>query len=137
MESDSISLRPLGRSGFGPTPSQFPSPILGQDREKDVLAGSVSPKPDRFVPPHLRPGFVRREDKFGSAPGPNLIGVRSREYGNRHGPHHGSPGQYGEDGRPKSGGGNERLRRGSGGGEPDLVEMSRPGSGGNRPNSFG
>lgn len=121
--SDQISLRPLGRTGYG---SESFSPVVGQqDREKEV--GSVvagSPKPGKFVPPHLRPGFVAKEER----PGPDAI--RTRESGQKHS---GSPGRYGEDGRPKSGG-YERLRRG---GEPDHGLMSRPRSSGNRPSSSG
>ena len=77
---------------------------------------SPSPKTDRFVPPHLRPGFVGREER----PGPEVF--QGREQGQKH---FGSPGRYGEDGRPKSGG-YEKIRRG---GESDL---DRPRSSGNR-----
>lgn len=86
------------------------------------------------MPPHLRPGFVGREEKLGPEV-QKQTGFRPREFGNRQG-QYGSPGRYGEDGRPKSGGGYERMRR-DGGGESDLVEVSRPSSGGNRPNSSG
>ncbi|KAJ8532136.1 hypothetical protein K7X08_012059 [Anisodus acutangulus] len=81
-ESDSISLRPQGRtgSGSGPlssSPVNPPSPLQ-----------SPLPKSNRFVPPHLRPGFVGREDK----PVPDVrarpeVGIGS------------SPNQYGENDR--------------------------------------
>jgi len=111
---DPISLRPLGRTGSGPTLT--PSPLTLPKPDKDY-SPSPSPKSGRFVPPHLRPGFVGRKEK----PGPQQ-GVRSREYG--------------ENGRPKSGGGYERVVM-RGAGEKDLLEMSRPGSSGNRPSSSG
>ncbi|XP_021290906.1 uncharacterized protein LOC110421605 [Herrania umbratica] len=114
---DQISLRPLGRTGSGIS-------IPVQEREKEVVPVSVSPKPDRFVPPHLRPGFVGREER----PGPQVF--RGREQSQKH---FGSPGRYGEDGRPKSGG-YEKMR---GGGESDLGWTDRPRSSGNRPSSSG
>ncbi|CAI8583208.1 unnamed protein product [Vicia faba] len=80
--SDSISLRPLGRTGVASSPL-LPTPNLNQGKEKDL--GSL--KPNKFVPPHLRPGFVPREE-------------------------HARPelGRFRENLRPKSGG-NERMRR--------------------------
>lgn len=80
--SDSISLRPLGRTGVGS--ALLPTPNLNHEKEKDL--GSL--KPNKFVPPHLRPGFVPREE-------------------------HARPelGRFRENLRPKSGGGNERMRR--------------------------
>ncbi|XP_052178155.1 uncharacterized protein LOC127791959 [Diospyros lotus] len=120
-EEDTISLRPLGRTG---SPLTLPKP------EKEFSASpcpSPSTKPDRFVPPHLRPGFAGREEK----PGFELQkqqGVRSREIGGHR------PNRLGEDGRPKSGGGYERVRRV---GDSDLMEMNRPGSIGTRPSSSG
>ncbi|XVF02071.1 hypothetical protein REPUB_Repub04eG0144600 [Reevesia pubescens] len=117
---DQISLRPLGRTGSGIL-------IPGREREKEekevVL---VSPKLDRFVPPHLRPGFVGREER----PGEEVFRGREQPQGQKH---FGSPGQYGEDGRPKSVG-YEKMRRG---GESDLGLIGRPSSSGNRPNSSG
>ncbi|GFS45637.1 hypothetical protein Acr_00g0097190 [Actinidia rufa] len=110
-----ISLRPLGRTGSGP--SLVPSPLTLPKLDKEFLP-PPSPKTDRFVPPHLRPGFAGREEK----PEP-VQGVRSRNFGS-----------YGEDGRPKSGGGYERIRVV---GDSYLVEVTRPGSGGTRPNSSG
>ncbi|KAL6286403.1 hypothetical protein ACE6H2_010793 [Prunus campanulata] len=99
--SDAISLRPLGRTGSSP-------PILSPvPRHKEAPGLMLSRKPDKFVPPHLRPGFVAKEER----PRP----VQK---------HFGAPVQYGEDDRPKSGGGNDR--------------MTRPKSGGgNRPTSSG
>ncbi|KAF3444054.1 hypothetical protein FNV43_RR13744 [Rhamnella rubrinervis] len=120
--SDAISLRPLGRTGAG---SSVLSPVLSQEKDKDFPVPVVSPKPDKFVPPHLRPGFVGREER----PGPEV--TRTREVGQKH---VGSPVMYGEDGRPKSGGGYERMTRG---GELDLGTATRPNSSGNRPNSSG
>ncbi|KAI3764089.1 hypothetical protein L2E82_14090 [Cichorium intybus] len=85
--SDSISLRPLGRTGS----SIFP-PVQGKDL-------SVSPKTNKFVPPHLRPGFHGREEKpqpeiqKQSGFGPPIIRqipLKSQIY-------------HGEEGRPKSG----------------------------------
>ncbi|XP_061363663.1 uncharacterized protein LOC133307208 [Gastrolobium bilobum] len=102
--SDAISLRPLGRTGTGSSFSS--SPVLNHDKDKD-LPSPQPPKPDKFVPPHLRPGFVRRED----GPGPEM--GRSRE-----------------DRRPKSGGVYERMRRVGG---SDIGIMGR----GNRPSSSG
>ncbi|KAH7860759.1 hypothetical protein Vadar_017711 [Vaccinium darrowii] len=60
---DPISLRPLGRTGSGPTLT--PSPLTLPKPDKDY-SPSPSPKSGRFVPPHLRPGFVGREEKPGS-----------------------------------------------------------------------
>lgn len=117
--SDAISLRPLGRTGGGGG-----SLVLSQEREKETPVPVVAPKPDKFVPPHLRPGFVGREER----PRPEVI--RAREMGQRH---FGSPGRYGEEGRPKSGGGHEMMRRG--GDQSDLGLMNRPRSSGNRPSS--
>lgn len=128
-EPDSISLRPQGRTGTGPllnSSSPLPSPV------------SPSPsKSDRFVPPHLRHGFVGREEKPGSefvkgGPGsskvkPELGGSRPAQFqGTRH---YGLETTYQ---RPKSGGGHEPIRRGR-----DLVDLNRLGSSGTRPSSSG
>lgn len=120
--SDAISLRPLGRTGAG---SSVLSPVFSQEKDKDFPVPDVSPKPDKFVPPHLRPGFVGKEER----PGPEVI--RTREAGQKH---TGSPVMYGENSRPKSGGGYERMTRG---GESDLGTTIRPRSRGNRPSSSG
>ncbi|KAL6329948.1 hypothetical protein AAG906_039863 [Vitis piasezkii] len=104
-EQDSLALLPLGRAEAG-----SPSP-------------SSPSKPDRFVPPHLRPGFVGREEKPGLE-----FQIRPNRQGN-----FGSPNRYGEERRPKSGG-HERMRRGD---ESDQGELSRPRSSGTRPNSSG
>nr|XP_015881281.1 uncharacterized protein LOC107417199 isoform X1 [Ziziphus jujuba var. spinosa] len=122
--SDTISLRPLGRTGVG---SPILSSALGQEKEKhkehSLLV--VSAKTDKFVPPHLRPGFVGREER----PGPEVI--RTREAGQKHIV---SPGRYDDLDRPKSGGGYERMKRA---GESDLGIAGRPRSSGNRPSSSG
>ena len=111
---DQISLRSLGRTGVG---SPVLSPVPSLEREKEAVPGVVtSPKPDKFVPPHLRPGFAGREER----PGPDV--GRARESGlNNFGP----PGRYLDDGRPKSGG------------ESDMGMASRPRSSGSRPNLRG
>ncbi|KAJ4981817.1 hypothetical protein NE237_032654 [Protea cynaroides] len=121
-EPEPISLRPLGRTGTGSSPSPSPSPI---SLVKESATAIQPAKPEPFVPPHLRPGFAGREERVGQD-AQRQQGFRQREF---HGHHHGSPGQYTEDGRPKSGG-YERMR-GGGGGDSDLpVEMNRPSSGG-------
>ncbi|KAJ7948379.1 putative Proteophosphoglycan-related [Quillaja saponaria] len=116
--SDAISLRPLGRTGTG---SSLSSPVLNLEREKELAPPLISPKPNKFVPPHLRPGFVAKEEK----PGPEVF--RSRDSGYRQQGHTGSPGFYGEEGRPKSGG-NPGFNMGM---------VSRPRSSGSRPGSSG
>uniref|UniRef100_A0A5B7ARK6 Uncharacterized protein n=1 Tax=Davidia involucrata TaxID=16924 RepID=A0A5B7ARK6_DAVIN len=128
FEPDSISLRPLGRTGSGPSLSL--TPLMSPKPDKELLP---SPKLDRFVPPHLRPGFVGREERL-EPEFQKLPGVRSREFGGHRQGHFGSPNRYGEDGRPKSGGGCERMRMV---GDSDLMEMNRPGSSGTRPSSSG
>ncbi|KAM7503397.1 hypothetical protein LguiB_002301 [Lonicera macranthoides] len=115
FEPDSISLRPLGRTGSGPT-IPITSPV--QVKERGL---PLSPKPEKFVPPHLRPGFLGREEK------PLRLG------GNRQGPVE-SPNRVGEEERPKSGSGYGRIKRA---GESDRFEMRRPGSSGSRPSSSG
>ncbi|KAK1425449.1 hypothetical protein QVD17_20801 [Tagetes erecta] len=116
IQSDSISLRPLGRTG-SPSPSllQSPSPSLLQSSLPD-LSVKVSPKTNKFVPPHLRPGFNGREDK------PEIQIQNQKQNRFR---------QSVEEGRPKSGGGYERGRGG-------FEAMNRPrSSGSNRPYSSG
>lgn len=73
------------------------------------------------MPPHLRPGYVCKEEK----PWPEKQAPANR---------------YGEEGRPNSGGGRyDRIRRAGGGGAggSDLLEINRYASTGNRPSSSG
>lgn len=98
--SDPISLRPLARTEAGSSLST--SPVLNHDKDKDLPISPPS-KPGKFVPPHLRPGFVPRVE----LPGPE-------------------PGRFRENGRPKSGG-QERMRRGVG---LDMGRVNRPNSSG-------
>ncbi|CAI0461050.1 unnamed protein product [Linum tenue] len=141
--SDQISLRPLGRTGGGSLVSSpailgTPSPIVGQEKEREIGSGIAlgSPKPNKFVPPHLRPGFVARQEK----PGPEALPGKEtghRQYQNPQQGHVGSTDRCGNDGRPTSGGGGyDRTRRFVGGdAEPGLL--NRPRSGGSRPSSSG
>ncbi|KAM7276750.1 hypothetical protein ACFE04_018616 [Oxalis oulophora] len=122
--SDSISLRPRGTTG--PTGLGF-GPVQGL--EKDALIGSKS---NKFVPPHLRPGFVGREEKFG----PDVSNVKGHV-------------RVGDEERPKSGGGggggggyDRRMRMlGGVGGVSDRGLLGTPRSTGNgygyRPSSSG
>jgi hypothetical protein len=119
--SDHISLRPLGHTG---TSSPVLSSVPSLEKEKQVVNPVLSPKPGKFVPPHLRPGFVGREERSVPEFG------RGRDSGRNN---FGSPVKYGEDGRPKSGGGYDRMREG----ESDLGMVIRPRSSGNRPSSSG
>ncbi|XP_020229400.1 extensin [Cajanus cajan] len=99
--SDAISLRPLGRTGTTSPLSSLPVPI---NPDKDLP--SPQPKTNKFVPPHLRPGFVPREE----APGPESLRP---------------------NGRPKSGGGHERMRRPVASDAPGIMGRgSRPSSSG-------
>ncbi|XP_076885263.1 uncharacterized protein LOC143534723 [Bidens hawaiensis] len=87
IEPDSISLRPLGRTG--PPPSLLTS---------NITTGSVSPKinnnnNNKFVPPHLRPSFHGKEEK------PEQLEVKKQT---------GFGTQFRQTPRPKSGGGYER-----------------------------
>ncbi|PIA32009.1 hypothetical protein AQUCO_04700114v1 [Aquilegia coerulea] len=137
-ESDLISLRPLGRTGSSSLTSPSPPPSSSSSTSTTTTCTSpplitllppqepvISLKPQPFVPPHLRPGFVRKEEKvFGQ----RNQGLRSRDIG------YGQLQNDGQNGRPKSGGGYERIQRG---GESDLEVMNRPSSSGNRPNSSG
>ncbi|KAE8645729.1 hypothetical protein Csa_020239 [Cucumis sativus] len=126
-DSDSISLRPLGRTGTGAI-APSPIPVLEKDREITPPVVTLH-KPEKFVPPHLRAGFVGKEER------PVNVGIRSREGNQRQYGNYGSSGRYGEDGRPKSGGGYERMKEV---GEADLGAMvNRPRSSGNRPSSSG
>lgn len=114
-EPDSISLRPQGRTGSAPVVSSSP------------LSSPVSPLPSKFVPPHLRPGFVGKEEK----PGPELVkgGFKAKPEFRGHRPGQvQDPGYYGPgaiEGRPKSGGGYDPMRRGH-----VLSDLNRPGSSG-------
>ncbi|KAK6120703.1 hypothetical protein DH2020_045555 [Rehmannia glutinosa] len=127
-EPDLISLRPQGRTGSIPVlnTSPLPSPV-----------SPLPSKSDRFVPPHLRPGFVGREEKPGSElvkAGQGSIKVKPELRVHRPGQFQG-PGYNGLetiDGRPKSGGGHEPMRRGR-----ELADLNRPGSSGTRPSSSG
>lgn len=118
-DADAISLRPLGRTGTG---SSLLSPVLNHEKDKELSPPVTSPKSDKFVPPHLRPGFVRKDERTG----PDAVRPRQQGYA-------GSPGRYGEDGRPKSGG-YDKMRRG---GSSDMGMISRPTSSGSRPSSSG
>ncbi|XP_042058213.1 uncharacterized protein LOC121802595 [Salvia splendens] len=122
IKADSISLRPQGRIGSAPLLSSSPLP------------SPVSPLPSKFVPPHLRPGFVGKEEK----PGPDLVkgGFKAKPdfRGQRPGQGQDS-GNYRSaaiEGRPKSGGGYDPIRRGR-----EFSDPNHPSSSGNRPNSSG
>ncbi|RAL45047.1 unnamed protein product [Cuscuta campestris] len=122
-DSDSISLRPRGRTGSGPVIS---SNSLSSPGKPSSPLQSPLPKSDRFVPPHLRPGFVGREEKL----------VTDFQKGRGRGEFAGGLLHTGpENGRPKSGGGYERMGPG-GEGEP-VISMNRPRSSGARPRSSG
>uniref|UniRef100_A0A7C9CSU7 Uncharacterized protein n=2 Tax=Opuntia streptacantha TaxID=393608 RepID=A0A7C9CSU7_OPUST len=125
-DSDSISLRPQGKTGSAPAP--------GLERENKEASVVPIVKTDKFVPPHLRPGFVAR-DQTPVPPAPRPGNYRP---GSGHG-HHGSPSRPGEDGRPNSGGGQDRRVRGVGApaGDSDRVDVNRPRSRGSRPSSSG
>ncbi|KAJ0683117.1 hypothetical protein HanPI659440_Chr16g0654791 [Helianthus annuus] len=97
IQSDSISLRPLGHTG-SPSPSTLPLPSLSD------LAVSVSPKTNKFVPPHLRPGFHGREEK----PEPEV--QKQTGFVTRSSFRQGLVNQV-EERRPKSGGGYEAMNR--------------------------
>ncbi|KAK9056794.1 hypothetical protein SSX86_024157 [Deinandra increscens subsp. villosa] len=108
IESDSVSLSPLGRTG-----SETPLPL-------PHLIVPVSPKTNKFVPPHLSPGFHEREEKpeaeiSGFGPSSTWSSLRQ------------SPIYHVEEGRSKSGGGYERGR---GGFEANSVAVNRPRSSG-------
>lgn len=129
-DSDPISLRPLGRTGAGPSAAPLPSsPAPALEKDREVSFAVTSPKPDKFVPPHLRPGFAGREKR----PGPDIQkqgGFRGGEPVPRQQGYYGSPGRYGEDGRPKSGG-YDAVRTGG------QADLNRASSFGSRPSSSG
>uniref|UniRef100_A0A803MVZ8 Uncharacterized protein n=1 Tax=Chenopodium quinoa TaxID=63459 RepID=A0A803MVZ8_CHEQI len=118
---DSISLRPQGKTGGSLT-----------FQEKEISKADVpslpSPKSNKFVPPHLRPGFVPRE----VPPSPEKPKQGNYRPGSAHGNYHGSPNRYVEDGRPKSGSGYERRMRVPAGVESVSVVSNGPRSGGSR-----
>ncbi|KAF8101895.1 hypothetical protein N665_0201s0202 [Sinapis alba] len=125
-DPNQISLRPLGHTGPASSLS-FPARAL--DSEKHVAAPAPAPmsvSPKKFVPPHLRPGFVRKDEK------PGLDSSRVMDPSLRL-PHQEQPRQgyfgYGQTGRPKSGG-YERIRS-------DPEYLGRPRSSGKRPGTSG
>lgn len=122
-EPDSISLRPKGRTGSAPVLSSPPLP------------SPVSPLPSKFVPPHLRPGFVGKEEKPGSELVKGGFKPKPDFRGHRPGNQFQDPGNYGSgaiEGRPKSGGGYDPIRR-----DHQLSDLNRPVSSEARPNSTG
>ncbi|GAB4824904.1 hypothetical protein Ancab_007776 [Ancistrocladus abbreviatus] len=140
FEPDTISLRPLGKTGSGPFLS-----LSSLEREREGPHPLVLPKSEKFIPPHLRSGFAAKEPKPVQENQRQAGGRRSGELGNYQFGKPGSPmSKYGEDGRPRSGGGYERPGSGGGygrnlrrGGESDLGDLKRPRSGGIRPKSSG
>ncbi|XP_010553416.1 PREDICTED: uncharacterized protein LOC104823514 [Tarenaya hassleriana] len=132
-DPDQISLRPLGRTGSGPASVPSISSPVSNPEVGSPVNPVESSRPDRFVPPHLRPGFVGRE----ATPGPDAFRIKDPGRRSPHQQHHhhqpqqqqrqgyfGSPGRYGQNGRPKSGG-YERIRT-----DPD--NLGRPRSSGSR-----
>lgn len=128
FDSNSISLRPQGNTGGTPG---------FQERDNNNKADHPSPKSNKFVPPHLRPGFVAREV---TAVVPEFNKPKQATYrpGSAHANYHGSPVRYAEDARPKSGGGYDRRMRQPG---PSPCPGPGPGfvgrSGGSRPSTSG
>ncbi|ESQ45001.1 hypothetical protein EUTSA_v10010720mg [Eutrema salsugineum] len=125
-DPNQISLRPLGHTGPG---SSLSFPVRTQEIEKvqevPVHAPapiSLSPKPDRFVPPHLRPGFVRKDEKPGLDPSRVRDPNPNQRLAYQEQPRQGHF-RHGQTGRPKSGG-YERIR-------------TDPRSAGNRPGTSG
>ncbi|XP_068666694.1 classical arabinogalactan protein 9-like [Aristolochia californica] len=137
---DTISLRPLGRTNSSTTASPYPIKderdhfMLGERDQRESQPVTL-PKPEPFVPPHLRPGFVGREENFGLDR--EKQGFRPRDRNNSFGQGQGQgQGQgharEGEDGRPKSGGYYEGMNRSG-----SDSDRNRLGSFGNRPRSGG
>lgn len=128
-DPNQISLRPLGHTGPA---SSLSFPSRTQESGKNISSPaltSVSPKPDRFVPPHLRPGFVRKDEKPVLVSSSSILGLPHQEqHQHQQQPRQGYSG-YGHTGRPKSGG-YERIRS-----DPDYL--GRPRSSGNRPGTSG
>lgn len=120
-DSGSISLRPQGRTGPGPALSSppFPSPV-------SPLPAPV--KSDRFVPPHLRPGFVGKKEK----PGPELVKGGPGSFKGKPEVRGHRSGLDPIEIRPKSGGGYDPIRR-----DRELGDLNRAGSLGIRPSSSG
>ncbi|KAG9447767.1 hypothetical protein H6P81_013895 [Aristolochia fimbriata] len=139
---DSISLRPLGRTDSFSTTAASPHPVkeerdhfkLGEKDQGDPQPVTL-PKPEPFVPPHLRPGFAGRQEKFGQDREKQGFRPRDRNFsfGQGQGQEQGQgQAREGDEGRPKSGGHYEGMTR--------LVsdfDRNRPGSVGNRSGSGG
>ncbi|XP_058100615.1 uncharacterized protein LOC131245289 [Magnolia sinica] len=130
-ESDSISLRPLGCTDSSSSSSNIP---IKEEKQSPSL---TFPKPEPFVPPHLRPGFVGREERLVQDGQKEKQGFRPRDRSHpfvqgQHVREHSPPRRGGaEDGRPRSGG-YEGMQRGG-----SDLERNRPSSGGNRPSFSG
>lgn len=131
---------PKGKTG-SPS-SSFPTLERAvRDPPSPASAPPLSPRSDKFVPPHLRPGFVVRDQKPIPSELQWPVGVGDRpgslRPGSAHG-YYGSPNRNRQDGRPMSGGGG-RIR-GYGGGDSDVVGLTRSrsvGYNGHRPNCSG
>ncbi|XP_010689773.2 uncharacterized protein LOC104903437 [Beta vulgaris subsp. vulgaris] len=135
FDSNSISLRPQGNTGG--TPGFQERDNNNNNSKADHPSPSPSPKSNKFVPPHLRPGFVAKE-VTAVVPDSNKPKQGTYRPGSAHANYHGSPVRYAEDARPKSGGGYERRMRPPG---PGPCPGPGPGfvgrSGGSRPSTSG